>query len=65
METQQPDQFEVFYKPWGRWVDTRIYPSKDGLTIYRADISEMMEQQNGCAKMSSAFTSRKNESVSP
>src|SRR6266481_10189997 len=45
METQQPDQFEVFYKPWGRWVDTRIYPSSDGLTIYRADISEMMEQQ--------------------
>ena len=45
VETQQPDQFEVFYKPWGRWVDTRIYPSSDGLTIYRADISEMMEQQ--------------------
>src|SRR6476620_5176315 len=45
VETQQPDQFEVFYKPWGRWVDTRIYPTSDGLTIYRADISEMMEQQ--------------------
>jgi PAS domain S-box-containing protein len=45
METQQPDRFEVFYKPWGRWVDTRIYPSGDGLTIYRADLSEMMEQQ--------------------
>ena len=45
VETQQPDQFEVFYKPWGRWVDTRIYPSKAGLAIYRADISEMMEQQ--------------------
>src|SRR4029077_16443661 len=34
METQQPDQFEVFYKPWGRWVDTRIYPSRAGLAIY-------------------------------
>src|SRR5439155_169711 len=45
METQQPDRFQVFYKPWGRWVDTRIYPSSDGLAIYRADISEMMEQQ--------------------
>src|SRR5207237_8823416 len=45
METQQPDHFQVFYKPWGRWVDTRIYPSSDGLAIYRADISEMMEQQ--------------------
>jgi len=46
MQTQQPDRFEVFYKPWGRWVDTRIYPSNDGITIYRADLSEMMEQQN-------------------
>ena len=45
METQVPDQFEVFYRPWGRWVDTRIYPSSDGLAIYRADISDRMEQQ--------------------
>src|SRR5437588_6456077 len=45
METQQPDRFEVFYKPWGRWVATRIYPSSDGLAIYRVDISEIMEQR--------------------
>ena len=45
VETQVPDQFEVFYRPWGRWVDTRIYPSSDGLAIYRADISDRMEQQ--------------------
>src|SRR5207302_6337602 len=31
VETQKLDQFEVFYKPWGRWVDTRIYPGSDGL----------------------------------
>jgi PAS domain S-box-containing protein len=45
METQEPDRFEVFYRPWGRWVDTRIYPSSEGLSIYRADLSELMEQQ--------------------
>jgi PAS domain S-box-containing protein len=45
VEKQLPDHFQVFYKPWGRWVDTRIYPSSDGLAIYRADIGEMMEQQ--------------------
>jgi len=45
METRQPDRFEVFYKPWGRWIDARVFPSSDGLTIYRADLSEMMEQQ--------------------
>jgi len=25
MESRQPDQFELFYKPWGRWLETRIY----------------------------------------
>jgi len=45
METQVPAQFEVFYRPWGRWVDTRIYPNRDGLAIYRADISDRVEQQ--------------------
>ena len=64
VETQVPDQFEVFYRPWGRWVDTRIYPSSDGLAIYRADISDRMEQQNARVKMSSASTSQKNGSVS-
>src|SRR5947208_2655919 len=45
METQQPDRFQVFYKPWGRRVAAALYPGSDGLAIYRADISEMMEQQ--------------------
>src|SRR5207248_7391600 len=45
VEKQLPDHFQVFYKPWGRWMDTRIYPSSNGLAIYRADIGEMMEQQ--------------------
>src|SRR5690349_15424117 len=45
METQLPDQFEVFHRPWGRWVETRIYPNRDGLAIYRVDISGRIEQQ--------------------
>jgi PAS domain S-box-containing protein len=40
METRQPDHFEIFYKPWGRWLETRIYPAPDGIVIFRADISE-------------------------
>ena len=40
METRQPDHFELFYKPWGRWLETRIYPAKDGIVIFRADVSE-------------------------
>src|SRR5438445_5891934 len=33
METQQPDRFEVFYKPWESCVDTRIYSSSDVLAM--------------------------------
>ena len=40
METRQPDHFELFYTPWGRWLETRIYPASDGIVIFRADISE-------------------------
>jgi PAS domain S-box-containing protein len=40
METRQPDHFEIFYKPWGRWLETRIYPASDGIVIFRADVSE-------------------------
>jgi PAS domain S-box-containing protein len=45
METRQPDHFEVFYKPWGRWLETRIYPASDGIVVFRADISERKEHE--------------------
>ena len=45
METRQPDAFEVFYKPWGRWLETRIYPAADGIVIFRADITERKENE--------------------
>ena len=45
METRQPDHFEIFYKPWGRWLETRIYPAPDGIVIFRADISERKAQE--------------------
>ncbi|MDB6148310.1 MAG: sensor hybrid histidine kinase, partial [Spartobacteria bacterium] len=44
METQKPDQFEIFYKPWQRWLDTRIYPTEKGIVIFRADITERKKQ---------------------
>jgi PAS domain S-box-containing protein len=45
METRQPEHFELFYKPWGRWLETRIYPASDGIVIFRADISERKEHE--------------------
>ena len=45
MASRQPDHFETFYKPWQRWLDTRIYPTKNGLAIFRADITARKEHE--------------------
>jgi PAS domain S-box-containing protein len=45
MKTRQPAHGDFFYAPWGRWLDTRIYPSKDGIVIFRADITEQKKKE--------------------
>jgi PAS domain S-box-containing protein len=45
MTTRQPAHGEIFYKPWGRWLDTRIYPTKDGIVIFRADVTDQKKQE--------------------
>jgi len=45
MESRQADHFEIFYKPWGRWLETRIYPATEGIVIFRADVSERKAQE--------------------
>lgn len=40
METQQPVVLEDYYEHWDRWFVNRIYPSKEGLTIFFGDITE-------------------------
>jgi PAS domain S-box-containing protein len=43
--SQRADHFEMFYTPWGRWLDTRIYPTREGLVVLRGDISERKKQE--------------------
>jgi len=45
MRTREPSHGEFFYAPWGHWVDTRMYPTKDGIVIFRADITERKKQE--------------------
>jgi len=45
MRTGESSQDEFFYAPWGRWVDTRMYPTKNGIVIFRADITERKKQE--------------------
>jgi PAS domain S-box-containing protein len=45
MRTGEPSHCEFFYAPWNRWLDTRMYPTKDGMVIFRADITERKKQE--------------------
>ncbi|MEO5702836.1 MAG: PAS domain S-box protein [Gammaproteobacteria bacterium] len=40
IEEQIPIQFEDYYVPWERWFDNRVYPTKDGISIFFNDISD-------------------------
>lgn len=48
MAQQKPEQIEDFYPPWDKWLENRIYPTPDGITIYFHDITErkLMEAQH-------------------
>jgi PAS domain S-box-containing protein len=45
MRTGESSQGEFFYAPWGRWVEARMYPTKNGIVIFRADITERKKQE--------------------
>ena len=44
-EDGEPSHGEFFHPPWDRWLDVRIYPTKDGIVIFRADITERKKQE--------------------
>ncbi len=39
-KTQKPVFMEHFFKPLGKWFENRIYPSKEGITVFFTDITE-------------------------
>ncbi|MDZ4103310.1 MAG: PAS domain S-box protein [Hydrogenophaga sp.] len=40
LQTQQSEVFEAFYQPWDKWVEVRVFPSPQGLSIFCNDITE-------------------------
>ncbi|MBI3194025.1 MAG: PAS domain-containing protein, partial [Ignavibacteriae bacterium] len=40
VETQQFISFEEYYPPYNLWFENRVYPSKDGLSIFFHDITD-------------------------
>lgn len=45
MEQRERQQTEVYHASWERWLDTRIYPTKDGIVVFRADITDRKRQE--------------------
>ena len=40
VQENKPGRFEVFYPPLGKWFDTRVFPSSEGITVIAQDITE-------------------------
>jgi PAS domain S-box-containing protein len=40
VQEQKPIVMEEYYPPWNRWFENRIYPTKDGLSIFFQEITE-------------------------
>ncbi|MBA4264551.1 MAG: hypothetical protein C0453_05675 [Comamonadaceae bacterium] len=40
LRTQQVEVFEAFYAPWDKWLEVRVFPSQEGLSVFCNDITE-------------------------
>lgn len=45
METNEHSTFEALSPSSGRWVEVRVYPSPDGLSVYQRDITERKQTE--------------------
>lgn len=43
METQEYQYLEEYYPPFDKWLENHIYPSKDGLTVFFKDVTEIKQ----------------------
>lgn len=43
METQEYQYLDEYYAPFDKWLENHIYPSKDGLTIFFKDVTDIKQ----------------------
>ena len=55
MSEQVPVYLEEYYPPWDRWYENRIYPSKDGLSIFFTDVTERRKSQEALRESEQRF----------
>jgi PAS domain S-box-containing protein len=45
MIDQVPIAYENYYAPYNQWTETRVYPSKDGMTVFSRDVTTEKQAQ--------------------
>jgi PAS domain S-box-containing protein len=51
MAEQVPIFLEEYYPPWDRWYENRIYPSKNGLSIFFTDVTERRKAEENRTRL--------------
>lgn len=57
-EENRSVEIEEFYPPLGAWLEVRIYPSHQGLTIYFRDVSERRRSQDEILRLNAELELR-------
>ncbi|HYF34162.1 MAG TPA: ATP-binding protein, partial [Prosthecobacter sp.] len=55
MATQKADAFEVFYEPLGAWLEVRVFPTPDILSIYARDITKRKKTEQALSESEVRF----------
>jgi len=51
MAAQRSVSFEGYEEAFGQWVEVRVYPSAEGLSVYSRDVSERKAREDELARM--------------
>ena len=55
METRERTFFETYWEPSGVWVEVRIYPNEDGISVFFDDVTAKHETENALRKSEQRF----------
>jgi PAS domain S-box-containing protein len=58
-QAKMPTTIETLYRPFDRWYELRLYPSRDGVTLYASDVTGRKEAERAReASLAAAETAR-------